>query len=304
MRRAVSFLYLATLALLPWSAWPRFPWLHEHAQWSDVVFSGAAAAWGLERLRAKDVARPRLIHFGLALYLAAAAASLGAADPRPSSGPAKLLGIAMLTALVLITSDVAARPGMMAAIGRTVAATALLVSIAALVGVLLAAVGVTTPLVGVYGDLLPGAYARAQAGFTHPNLLATYCIFAVGVVGREDAGLSARQRRFVTGALAVTVTLTFSRAIVAFALALVVRGADTRARQRRAAVFAGLAVAAISPSTPLGPWPRDSSRSHRIARKLSSARSRPSAPIRGLGSAPAPPRVASTASRSTLTARP
>ncbi len=245
MRRAVSFLYLVTLALLPWSTWPRFPWLHEHAQWSDLVFAGAAAAWGLERVRAKEVVRPRLVHLGLALYLAAAAASLVAAEPRPSAGPAKLLGLAMLVTLVLVTSDVAARPGMRAAIGRTVAATALVVSVAAVLGVLLAAAGVPTPLVGVYGDLLPGAYARAQAGFTHPNLLASFCVFAVGVVGREDAGLSARQRKLVTGALAMTVTLTFSRAILAFGLALVVRGADTPARRGRATVFAGLAVAAI-----------------------------------------------------------
>jgi hypothetical protein len=245
VRRAASFLYLATLALLPWSTWPRFPWLHEHAQWSDIVFAGAAAAWALERLRAKAAARPRLVHFGLALYLAAAAASLVAADPRPGAGPAKLLGLAMLATLVPVTSDLAARPGMMKAIGRTVAATALLVSVVAVAGGLLASAGVTTPLVGVYGDLLPGAYARAQAGFIHPNLLASFCVFAAGVVGREDAGLGARQRRLVTAALAVTVTLTFSRAILAFVLALVVRGADTRARRRRAALFAVLVVAAI-----------------------------------------------------------
>jgi hypothetical protein len=245
LRRAVPFLYLATLALLPWSTWPPFSWLHEHVQWSDLVFAGAAAAWALERLRAKDVGRPRLVHLGLAFYLAAAAASLVAADPRPSSGPAKLLGLAMLVTLTLVTADVGARPGMRAAIGRTVAATALVVSVAAVLGVLLAAAGVTTPLVGVYGDLLPGVYARAQAGFPHPNLLASFCVFAVGVVGREGAGLSAWQRRVVTGALAVTVALTFSRAILAFGLALVVRAADTPRRRRLAAVFAGLSVAAI-----------------------------------------------------------
>src|SRR3990172_8277563 len=44
--RVAAALFLLTLALLPWAAIPRFPWLHENAQWSDAVFALAVLAWG------------------------------------------------------------------------------------------------------------------------------------------------------------------------------------------------------------------------------------------------------------------
>ena len=84
---------------------------------------------------------------------------------------AKLLGLAMLVALMVVTSDMARRPGMPRAIGHTVAITSLLTAATAAVGVALSLSGRTTPLVGTCGDLLPSALARAQAGFPHPNLL-------------------------------------------------------------------------------------------------------------------------------------
>ena len=34
--RILLALYLAALALLPWSWFPPFPWLHEHAQWRNA----------------------------------------------------------------------------------------------------------------------------------------------------------------------------------------------------------------------------------------------------------------------------
>src|SRR4029450_10856054 len=66
----------------------------------------------------------------------------------------------------------------------------LVTALAALVGVVLSGFGILTPLVGTCGDLLPGPLSRAQAGFPHPNLLANFCVFAYGVVAREDSGLS------------------------------------------------------------------------------------------------------------------
>ena len=108
----------------------------------------------------------------------------------------------MLLALFVVTSDMAGRPGMPAGIGRTIAATSLLTALAALVGVVLSGFGMITPLVGTCGDLLPGPLSRAQAGFPHPNLLASYCVFAYGVVAREDSGLSPRLAPVVVAALA------------------------------------------------------------------------------------------------------
>jgi hypothetical protein len=259
--RLARWLYLATLALVPWSALVPFPWLHENARWSDAIFALAFLAWGAGLARERRLPRLRPVHAGLALYLGWAAVSLLVAAPRSPSGPAKLLGLGMLLALFVVTSEMAERPGMPAAIGRTIAATSLLTALAALVGVVLSAFGTITPLVGTCGDLLPGPLSRAQAGFPHPNLLASFCVFGYGVVAREDAGLSRGWRRLVIAALALTVLLTTSRAILAFGLALAIRHATTPARRRFAWGLGAALVAAMIAFTvvnltfqPLRPW--------------------------------------------------
>ena len=240
--RLTRLLYLATLGLIPFAALVPFRRLHENALWSDAVFALAVLAWATGLALERRLPRLRPVHAGLALYLGWAAVSYLAAAPREPSGPAKLLGLGMLLALFVVTSDLADRPGMPAAIGRTIAATSLLTAIAATVGVVLSGFGTITPLVGTCGDLLPGPLSRAQAGFPHPNLLASYCVFAAGVVAREEAGLSRRWRRLVLAALALSVLLTTSRAILAFGLAAAIRHATTPARRR----FAwGLGVALV-----------------------------------------------------------
>ena len=72
-----------------------------------------------------------------------------------------------------------------------------------------------------------GDYARTQAGFGSPPLLGSYCIFASAVVAQGDDVISARLRRVTQIALAVTVLSTVSRAIVGFALAVMIRNART-----------------------------------------------------------------------------
>jgi hypothetical protein len=259
--RATRFLYLATLALLPWGGLIPFPGLHENAQWSDVVFALAAVAWAVGVLTTRQWPRLRLVHAGLGLYLGWAALSLLVADPRPPSGPAKLLGVAMLMALLVVTSEMARRPGMPRAIGLTVAVTSLLTVAAAVVGVALSAAGHITPLVGLCGDLLPGPLSRAQAGFSHPNLLASYCVFASGVVAWPRAGLSRRLRRIVQAALTLAVVLTVSRAILAFAFAAAIRHATTPRRRTLAKALAVVLLVAMVGLTlvnvtfsPLRPW--------------------------------------------------
>jgi len=259
--RLARVLYLATLALLPWAALVPFPWLHENARWTDVLFLLATVFWAAALLREGGLPRARAVHAGLAAYLGWALVSLAAADSRPASGHAKLLGMAMLAALLVVTSDMMGRPGMPKAVGRTIAATSILAAVAAVAGVALSAFGRITPLVGTCGDLLPGPLSRAQAGFPHPNLLASYCVFAFGAVELEDAGLSRAWRRVVRVALAVTVVLTTSRAILGFALAAAIRWATTPARRRFAAALAVVLVLAMTGLTavnvtfsPLRPW--------------------------------------------------
>ncbi len=259
--RLTRVLYLAALALVPWGALVRFPWLHENAQWSDVLVAAATATWAAGLLAERRLPRLRVVHAGLALYLGWAGLSLLAASPRPPSGPAKLLGVAMLVALFVVTSDLVGRPGMPSAIGRTLAATSLLAAAAAVAGVALSYFGRITPLVGTCGDLLPGPLSRAQAGFPHPNLLASWCVFASGALAREDAGLSRAWRRVAQASLAVAVVLTTSRALLAFALAVAIRGATTPARRRLVAGLAVFLVAVMAvlswtnvTFSPLRPW--------------------------------------------------
>jgi hypothetical protein len=259
--RLSRLLYLATLALLPWGAFVRLPWLHENAQGSDVLFALAVLAWAAGLVASRRLPRRSTVHAGLALYLGWAAVSLLAASPRAASGPAKLLGLAMLVALLVVTSDMMGRPGMPSAVGRTLALTSLLTAVAAAVGVALSYFGKITPLVGTCGDLLPGPLSRAQAGFPHPNLLASWCVFASGALAREDAGLSRSWRRLAQAALAITVVLTTSRAILGFGLAAAIRGATTPSRRRLAGGLAGALLVAMAALTlvnvtfnPLRPW--------------------------------------------------
>lgn len=240
MERLAAFFYLATLALLPWGTLIPFPWLHENAQWSDALFAATAFLWAVGVVVSRQWPRLRLVHAGLGLYLAWAALSLLAADPRPASGPTKLLGLGMLVALLVVTSELVRRDGMPRAVGLTVALTSILAAVAALVGVALSLTGQITPLVGTCGDLLPGPLWRAQAGCGHPNLLASYCIFASGVVAWPAAGLSRRLRLVAQVALTVTILFTFSRALLGFILAAAIRSATTASRRRFAWALAGV----------------------------------------------------------------
>ena len=244
--RLAHRLFLLTLFLLPWGGLLRVPTLHENAQWSDLVFASAAACWLAARLRERRLPRPRPVHGLLALYLGWAALSLALASPQPAPGLAKLVGVAMLLGLFVATSETMARPGGPAAVGRTIAAASLLTALAAVAGVALSAAGVTTPLVGTCGDLLPGPLGRAQAGFPHPNLLASFCLFAYGVVTRADAGLRPWLRALAQGAIGLTLLLTTSRAILAFLLLLAIRGATSAPRRRLAQALAAVLLVAFA----------------------------------------------------------
>src|SRR5207244_10650378 len=125
-------------------------------------------------------------------------------------------------------SDLALRPGVMPAMGCVIAITSLLTAAAGIAGIGLFYAGVQTGLVGTYGDLVPSThYARAQAGFYQPNLLASYCIFAAAVVNCRRAQLPLWLRRATVVALWLAVLMTFSRGILAFALAAAIRAANT-----------------------------------------------------------------------------
>src|SRR5438105_2343338 len=134
--RTALALYLASLALLPWAWFPPFPWLHEHAQWSDLVFAVAAVAWGWECWTNRRWPGLWALHVAMALYLGAALLSHSMAPPEGRSGW-KLLGMAELCALAFITEDMASRPRVVALIARVLALTSLAAAAAALAGLAL-----------------------------------------------------------------------------------------------------------------------------------------------------------------------
>ena len=225
--RAAAGLFLAALALLPWAAVLPFPWLHPRAQWSDAVFAAAALAWAVDRARTRSWPKVGLAEAGMGLYLGMAALSLWHADPRPPAGAAKLLGMAMLAAWAVVTADLVPRLGL-PVVARTVAVTAVLTAVAALAGVGLFFLGVSTPFVGSYGDLVPGAYARAQAGLRASRTCwraSAYSPTASSLA--TTPGFLPAPRRLVLWAVVLTSLLTVSRGILALGLAALVRHADT-----------------------------------------------------------------------------
>lgn len=216
---------------------PPFPWLHEHAQWSDAIFGATAVSWVIERWQRRAWPRVRPAHAAIGLYFLLACLSLLLASPNPGSGVSKLLGVAELCALAIITSDLVSRPGVFPIIARSIAITSLLTAAASGLGLLLFYAGVESPLIGIYGELEPSPwYVRVQAGTYNPNLLASFCIFAVATVSRREADLPSWLRRITLAALWLTVFLTFSRGILGFVLAVLIRSANTPRRRAIAAV--------------------------------------------------------------------
>lgn len=239
LSRAVIALYLLTLALLPWTWFPPFPWLHQHAQWSDVVFGVTAVVWLLERWQLGQWPRVRAVHAAVALYFLFSLLSLIFAAPNAKAGAWKLLGVAELCALTFITSDLVSRRAVSRGIARAIAITSLVTAAVAGAGLVLFYAGISSPLIGIYGELEPSRwYARVQGGTHNPNLLASYGIFASAIVSRRDGELPAWLRRVTLAALWITVCLTFSRGILGFALGAVIRGARTRRRRLAAAICA------------------------------------------------------------------
>lgn len=246
MSRIVLGLYLTSLVLLPWTWFPPFPWLHQHAQWSDAVFLVAAIAWVIERLQHREWPRFRTAHTALILYFSFAGLSLFLAAPNPRGGLPKLIGVAELCTLAFITSDLASRPRVLPGIARAIAITSLITATATVVGLLLLYAGYKSSLIGIYGELEPSPwYARMQAGTYNPNLLASFCIFASAVVADRDGELPMWLRRITLIALWITVFLTFSRGILGFVLAAVIRVANTPRRFRLAAIFAACCVIVV-----------------------------------------------------------
>ena len=202
--------------------------------------AAAAVAWLVEQRR-EDVEARSLAELALGLFVVLAGLSFIFAPAGFGSAFGDFLGAGELAVLAYLTSRFAADRWAFGVIVRVVTVTSLLVVGAALLGLALFYADVETSLVGGYGALVASAdYARVQGTLEHPALLGSYCIFASAVVAQGQDVLPRRLRQLAQLALALTVVLTFSRAMIGFALAALIRVADTRRRRALAAV-AGLA---------------------------------------------------------------
>jgi O-Antigen ligase len=237
-------LVLGALALIPWGVLPPAPWLHPRAQWSDVLL-GLAVVLRVSLLLRQGLRlpRPRPVHAASLGYLAWAGLSWWANGA--GAGGAKLLGLASLVALAALTAEITrTREGARAA-AVALSLGAVSAALAAFLGAALFLAGRNSFLVGGYGDLVPGAYPRVQAGLTHPNLLASYAIAAAAVAASPSSGFSVRWSRGLRLLLALAVALTFSRAALGYVLAWLVAAASTRPRRILAAAGAAVSLTVI-----------------------------------------------------------
>jgi O-Antigen ligase len=214
-----------------------------------VLVLAATLAYLADQQR-EELHAPRAAELLLVAFVALAGLSSLVAPAGYGGTFGDFIGAGELAVIAYLTSRFAADRAAFGLIVRVVTVTSLLVVGAALLGLALFYADVETSLVGGYGALVASAdYTRAQAGLEHPALLGSYCIFASAVIAQGQEALPRRLRQGAQVALAVTVVLTFSRAIIGFLLAALIRIADTRRRRAAAAAAAVGCMAAMATLT-------------------------------------------------------
>ena len=243
--RPAFALFLAALVALPFRWLSPLGPLYERAGWTDVFLAGAAMLWGLERMRAWQAGhgpRLRAWHVALGLFLVLGLLSaVFSADRR--NGMLNVVLMTELATAAILSADFGSSSRNRSAIALVVMGGALVTAALAAVSLALFYLDVRTGLIADYGELVASdLYARVKAGFYKPPLLASYCIFASAVIAMTGNGLPRTWRRITQLALAATVVVTFSRAVIGFLAALTIRAAAAR-RSRAWRMGATLAVA-------------------------------------------------------------
>lgn len=254
-------LTVAAVCALPF---PRFlgaevAGVHVHA--ADALIALALVMLLLDPAGRRAIARPTApAMFGLA-YVLVVAASWAMNGDRSSHGVALLVGTAGTLVFLVVTAALV-EVGGLRILASGVAVTAVVVAGLAAAGLVLFYGGRQSELVGSYGDLpVSEFYARVQAGTYHPNLLASWCVFAGGLVGFRSSQLSPWLRRVATCCIVFVAFSTISRSALAVVILLLLRvGGGTRRRQVAAAaavaVGAAIVISALVPVTPdpEAPW--------------------------------------------------
>lgn len=286
-------LFLVALAVLPFRWLSPLQSLSDRATWADVFLAGAIVLWlghGAARWRAGVRPRPRAWHWALAAYVAFGFVSAGfSGDVGRTSANALLM--AELALVTVLTADFASDARRRAAIALVVMAGALVTAVLALIALAMFYAGTRSSLLGGYGDLVASdLYARVQAGFYSPPLLASYCIFASAAIAMRGNGLATGWRRATQAALAGVVISTASRALLGFfaALAARVAWAGSRRAWRVAAgvgvvgMVVAMALLTVEPTTVVGGAAREDF-GYRHDAAVSSWRTVVEHPIVGIG---------------------
>jgi hypothetical protein len=208
--------------------------VYSNAILADLAFGMALVLFGLGRRRARAWPRARAWHLWLAAFLAWTALAALAAPDREMAAKTFLL-VAELGFVAVLTAELAREPAVPRLLARvTLGAVVFTTALAALALVLFYA-GDSTGLLGSYGEQFTpsSAYTRVRAGFDSPPLLASWCIAASAILAWGPGRLPRRWQVAGQLALAFLVVATLSRAILAFAMALVVRWAFAAPSRRR-----------------------------------------------------------------------
>ena len=218
----------------------------------------AALAWLVQQWRDElRVPTPAKLLLGAFVALVALSWLLAPAGYGGTFGD--FVGAGELVVIAYLTSRFAADPRAFKLIVWVVTVTSVLVAGAAVLGLALFYADVDNELVSGYGALQVSAdYARVQATLEHPAALGSYCIFASAVIAQGAGALPRWLRLGAQVALGLAVVLTFSRAIIGFVLATLIRIAETPRRRMVAAAAAvacvvamGVLTFAVTPSGPL-----------------------------------------------------
>jgi hypothetical protein len=249
LRSPAFAVYALALALLPFRFLPPIGSLSERSEWSDVLIGAAAALWAIDKLgRREVVSTVRRWHVPLAVYLALSFVSAAVAVPGRGGSWKAVLLMVELAALAVITADFASRPVQRRTIAKVIVASSIVTLALGVIGLVLFYAGLHSGLIGAYGEQYTPShlYARVQAGFEAPALLASFCIFAAGIAASEEAGLSRRARLVTEISLGLLCLATLSRGIIGFLLASVLRRSAAMTGRRRALLAIGATVVSLS----------------------------------------------------------
>lgn len=235
--------YLLAVGLLPFRWLSPIGAVQQHGEWSDLLIGVATILWLADGLR-----RGRLMHvwrrwqLALAAYLVLALVSAAFKVPGYGGSAKDVLLMLELGFMAVLTADFATDAGRRRMITRVIVISALTTVVLGAVGLILFYAHVPNGLTGIYGEQLTPStvFTRIRAGLQTPPLLASYCIFASGVVASPDARLPRPLRIASQTGLLLLCAATVSRGLIGFLLALVIRASQGLPRRRRRAAI-GLA---------------------------------------------------------------